>query len=136
MYWRFNSNLCGITTSTYVFSGCSDFAKRSFSSKYSRLARSVIPGFTNKTLRWVSLYKSTYLRTSGLGPTRLMCPRKTLINCGNSSILYFLIKTPERVTRGSLPPMVSKPALSLPMRMLLNLNKLKSLPNCPTLNCR
>lgn len=36
-----------------------------------------------------------------LGPTRLISPLKTLMNCGNSSILVFLINLPIAVTRES-----------------------------------
>ena len=46
-------------------------------------------------------YSSTSRCTCGRGPTTLMVPFRELKNCGSSSMLYFLMNLPTRVTRGS-----------------------------------
>src|SRR5690606_34232549 len=48
-------------------------------------AQPVIPGHTSCLRRCVSLYKGRYCTNKGLGPTRLISPFNTLINCGISS---------------------------------------------------
>src|SRR2546430_17200974 len=48
---------------------------------------------------------------SGLGPTTLISPFKTLKNWGNSSRLVLRRKTPSRVRRGS-PGLVQRESLS------------------------
>ena len=53
----------------------------------------MIPGRTRKRLSYSGNFSFNFSiknGLSGLGPIRLISPRKTLINCGSSSILYFL----------------------------------------------
>lgn len=59
-------------------------------------------GFTLKIILSFPVNKSTYPFTSGLGPTKLILPIKTLNIWGNSSKLYFLINFPNLVIRSCL----------------------------------
>src|SRR5471030_320432 len=98
-------------------------------------ARSVIPGFTSNTFFCSSLYILTYLGTSGLGPTRLICPLKTFINCGSSSSLYFLKNAPILVILLSFPTVICLPNFSASTTIVLNLKISNSLFFSPTLIC-
>ena len=54
----------------------------------------------------------TSLAIGGRGPTMLMSPRRTLMNCGNSSSEYLRRMRPRRVMRGSLVILNSTPSRS------------------------
>ena len=57
-----------------------------------------MPGFTlNMALFLRSLINFFWFNKQGLGPTRLISPKSTLINWGNSSILVLLKKKPKVV---------------------------------------
>ncbi len=75
----------------------------------------VKPGLTDNLFLCQFSYLSISSNTAGLGPTIDISPVKTFINCGISSIEYFLKKFPNLVTRGSLcslKPIPSKSFLS------------------------
>ena len=75
----------------------------------------VMPGLTDNLFLCQFSYLSISSNTAGLGPTIDISPVKTFINCGISSIEYFLKKFPNLVTRGSLcnlKPIPSKSFLS------------------------
>ena len=61
----------------------------------------VIPGLTCRRMSRQFGAHRISSRINGLGPTRLISPLRTLINCGNSSRLVRLRMRPTRVTRGS-----------------------------------
>lgn len=48
----------------------------------------VHPGLTNNRCLSYSVYSATSRGNGGRGPTKLICPNKTFISCGNSSKLY------------------------------------------------
>ena len=61
---------------------------------FHRLAGSVSPAEPTARHAYSSRNISTYLGTSGRGPTRLMSPRNTLNSCGSSSIFDFRSQRP------------------------------------------
>ena len=61
----------------------------------------VIPGFTVMKRDRLLPYVSASSPWMGLGPTRLMVPKRTLKNCGSSSMLVVRRKLPIFVIRGS-----------------------------------
>ena len=64
-------------------------------------AQPVMPGRTSSRRRWRSVYRSTWSRRSGRGPTRLMSPRSTFQSCGSSSSEVRRSRWPARVMRAS-----------------------------------
>jgi glycosyltransferase involved in cell wall biosynthesis len=97
-------------------------------------AHPVKPGFTSCLLACSGEYRSRYLTSKGLGPTKLISPFNILYNSGSSSIL---------VLRKNLPNLVSLsvsgnkfPSASFLSIMLRNLNIVNTLPCKPGRFCR
>ena len=112
MYIKPNLLFQGLINWLYERSGFSLFSKILPSSENTIDEKSVIPGFAESNSFSISVYKSTSDLTLGLGPTKLMLPIKTLNNCVNSSILYFLIFCPFGIIRMSLSLVELMPFLS------------------------
>jgi len=81
------------------------------------------------------LNSTVNLGTSGLGPISDILPNKTSINCGNSSILCFLINLPTLVILGSSSSAHFCPLASASILIDLSLCIFISLPFFPTLTC-
>src|SRR5699024_5667610 len=96
-------------------------------------AHPVIPGRTSCLLACSSVYKSKYSTNNGLGPTILISPFKTLINCGSSSRLVFRKTLPNFVIRLLLGN--KQPNLSLLFFIVLNLYMWNFSPCKPGLCC-
>ena len=73
---------------------------------------------------------------SGLGPTRLICPKRTFINCGSSSNRVFRRNIPTLVLRSSTSLLNCGPCFSASTNMLLNLMILNGMPLWPIRSCR
>ena len=74
--------------------------------------------------------------SSGLGPTRLICPASTFSNWGSSSMLQRRSTEPIRVIRGSALWVRAGPSRSAPSTIVLSLRIWKGLPSRPLRHCR
>src|SRR5579862_472044 len=128
--------LVGSTFSAKYLSGSSASARIAFKSLNFMDEKSVIPGGTSRIAISSGVYKRVYSSTSGLGPTRLISPFKTLKSCGNSSSLCARSHLPIRVIRGSVSAVDVPPTDSALATMVLNFIILKNLPCRPVLTPR
>ena len=118
--------------STYHTSS-SNFCSHEIALRPFTCAQPVIPGLASCRLACREEYRERYCISSGRGPTRLISPRSTLINSGNSSNEVVRSHTPNPVNRS--PSESNFPSPSRASVIVLNLSRANGFSFNPGLVC-